>query len=99
METATAQQGRQTRGASTNLQKDSQPATCSFSADFVASEAPIANKRGQGLPAPPRIARKSFTGPEWDAQGRTKKEAPMSFATIIGFFNQPQANACARARS
>jgi len=75
-------------GAAPTCKKTASLQTCSFSADFVASEAPIANN-AQGLPHRPGIARKSFIGAGMGMR-RPDQKKPNVIATIIGFFTKPQ---------
>src|SRR6056297_426675 len=74
-------------GCSTSLQKLSQPATDSRSADFPARDAPMA-KSAPGVAAAPRIARNSFTGPG-TAHPVEDQISPRLIDTIIGFFSRP----------
>ncbi len=69
------------------MDADNQPATAIRSADFVASEAPMANS-APGVAAAPRMITNSITGPGSGNPARDTAR-PAQIDTIIGFFSSP----------
>ncbi len=74
-------------GCSTSFDTESQAATCTRSADLLASEAPMANS-APGVAAPPRMVRKSFIGPG-TGSASADHSMPSTIDTIIGLRTSP----------